>query len=138
MGGVSGNAGVFARIGDMAAFAVMLANQGAANGQAFIQPELFEQAIKNHTLHCEEGRGLGFAVRGRMPVSCGDIFPEGSYGHTGFTGTSLWVDIETSQYVVFLTNRVHPSRENTKLIAFRSVVHNACAREYRRAYGANG
>jgi len=127
LGGVSGNAGVFSSIEDMAALAIMLANKG----RGVIGQAMFEEAIKNHSAPCEEGRGLGFAVKGIMPVSCGSIFPVGSYGHTGFTGTSLWVDIETSQYVVLLTNRVHPTRENQKLLTFRKEVHDLCAKEYR-------
>jgi CubicO group peptidase (beta-lactamase class C family) len=126
MGGVSGNAGVFSNINDCAALAIMFANKG--NG--IVPQALFEAATQNLTTHCEEGRGLGFAVKGRAAVSCGNIFSQGSYGHTGFTGTSMWVDGETSQYVVFLTNRVHPTRENNQLAGFRSVLHDVCAREY--------
>ena len=132
IGGVSGNAGVFADINDCGILAMMFANKGSLNGKTVVPQDLFEEAIKNHTLHCDEGRGLGFAVKGRAPVSCGSIFPVGSYGHTGFTGTSIWIDAETSQYVVFLTNRVHPTRDDNRLAAFRSVLHDCCAKEYRR------
>ena len=131
IGGVSGNAGIFSTIGDMSIYARMLANRGSLEGVQIISKKLFDDAVINHTDHNEEGRGLGFAVKGRMPVSCGKIFPVGSYGHTGFTGTCVWVDCETSQYVVLLTNRVHFGRENNKLIPFRSIVHNACAEIYR-------
>jgi CubicO group peptidase (beta-lactamase class C family) len=132
LNGISGNAGVFSNIKDAALFAKMLANRGSVNGQSFIDPELFNEAIKIHTPQFDEGRGLGFAIKSRVPVSCGTIFPVGSYGHTGFTGTSLWVDAETTQYVVFLTNRVHPTRENVKLLPFRGELCDCCAREYRR------
>jgi len=111
MGGVSGNAGVFADISDCATLATML----AAKGRGVIPRALFEEAIKNHTSYAREARGLGFALNG--PLS------KNSYGHTGFTGTSIWVDAETSYYVVFLTNRVHPSRENRGIIEFRRRLH---------------
>ena len=155
MGGVAGNAGVFSDIADCAVFAQMLANKGRIGGRAckgvsacggvgtdasagcdnndaFISSNLFEEAIINHTPHCDEARGLGFAVKGAGPVSCGNIFSVGSYGHTGFTGTSVWVDAETTQYVVFLSNRVHPSRENVLLTPFRGVLHDCCATAYRK------
>ena len=133
LGGVSGNAGVFSDISDLSAFAIMLANKGSlGTGRTFIQRELFDAAIINHTPRCDEARGLGFAVKARTPVSCGGVFAAGSYGHTGFTGTSIWVDAETSQYVVFLTNRVHPSRENNLLTPFRGRLHDCCATEYLR------
>ncbi|MCL2405564.1 MAG: beta-lactamase family protein [Defluviitaleaceae bacterium] len=130
MGGVSGNAGLFADINDCATLAIMLANKGMHNSQTIINRGLFDTAIHNHTTHCSEGRGLGFVIKGHTPVSCGDIFPVGSYGHTGFTGTSIWVNAETSQYVVFLTNRVHPTREDNRLAAFRGLLHDCCAKEY--------
>ncbi len=54
----------------------------------------------------------------------GDLFPEDSFGHTGFTGTSLVVDPSTGFYVIILSNRVHPTRENLKLMRFRRRAHN--------------
>ncbi|MCL2287558.1 MAG: beta-lactamase family protein, partial [Firmicutes bacterium] len=108
MGGVSGNAGLFADIGDCAAVATMFANKG----KGVISQYLFEEAIKNHTAHFDEGRGLGFAVKNEPNL----------YGHTGFTGTSIWVNAETGLYVVFLTNRVHPTRDDNRLTAFRDVL----------------
>lgn len=131
LGGVSGNAGVFATLDDCAVFARMLAGKGVYNGKPFIDGELFAESIKNHTQGLGEGRGLGFVVKDGLPSSAGNLFPDGSYGHTGYTGTSVWVDISTGQYVVFLTNRVHPTRLNDKLIEFRKAVHDACARDYR-------
>ncbi|MCL2216254.1 MAG: beta-lactamase family protein [Defluviitaleaceae bacterium] len=123
IGGVSGNAGVFADIADMSALAKMLANKGVMGNEFIIHPLVFDEAVRNHTTHCEDGRGLGFEVR--------DVLGKDSYGHTGFTGTSLWVDAETSLYVVLLTNRVHPTRENAKHIPFRRELHDLCANEYR-------
>jgi CubicO group peptidase (beta-lactamase class C family) len=131
IGGVSGNAGVFSTAGDCAKFALMLANKGVHNGREFINRDLLLESIKNHTANLDEGRGLGFAVKSGLPSSAGNIFPDGSYGHTGFTGTSIWVDIKTTQYLALLTNRVHPTRENDAMIQYRKEIHDACAADYR-------
>ena len=131
--GISGNAGVFANIEDMATIAMMLANKGSLGDVTIIKKDLFEEAIKNLTPHCPEGRGLGFEVKSSVLISCGSEFPAGSYGHTGFTGTSLWVDVESGLYVVFMSNRVHPTRDNVKHIPFRRELHDLCAREYGKA-----
>ena len=132
--GISGNAGIFANIDDMATFAMMLANKGTFGDKVIIEQNLFEEAIKNLTAHCPEGRGLGFEIKSNTLISCGNVFSVGSYGHTGFTGTSLWVDIETGLYVVFMSNRVHPTRENVKHIPFRRELHDLCATEYKKVY----
>jgi CubicO group peptidase (beta-lactamase class C family) len=71
---------------------------------------------------------LGFDMPTPPNSSCGRFFPEASVGHLGFTGTSFWVDIERCIRVVLLTNRVHPSRENTAIRAFRPVIHDAVMR----------
>ncbi|MDR1705665.1 MAG: beta-lactamase family protein [Clostridiales bacterium] len=131
LGGVSGNAGLFSTISDCAVYAVMLANRGAHNGREFINRDLFNEAMRNHTPGLEEGRGLGFVVKAGLPSSAGNVFPDGSYGHTGYTGTSVWVDCETGQYTVFLTNRVHPTRENGLLVQYRKEVNDMSAKDYR-------
>ena len=59
-------------------------------------------------------RGLGWLLQGQSTVSAGDLLPEQAFGHTGFTGTSLWIDPRDDLVVVLLTNRVHPSRERGK------------------------
>ncbi|MCL2702480.1 MAG: beta-lactamase family protein [Defluviitaleaceae bacterium] len=131
IGGVSGNAGIFSTIGDCAVFAQMLASKGSHDGKEFINRDLFLESIKNHTIGLSEGRGLGFVVKAGLPSSSGNVFPDGSYGHTGFTGTSIWIDIETTQYLALLTNRVHPTRENEAMIRHRKEIHDVCATDYR-------
>ena len=106
LGGVSGNAGVFASMADCVKFASMLARKG----EGYLQPETFAKAIRNDTLGMDENRGLGFQL-----CSFG-------MGHTGFTGTSLYVN-EKGRYAILLTNRVHPTRENHRLPAFRREFH---------------
>lgn len=120
LGGVAGNAGVFASLNDMIQFANMLSNRG----EGFLSSAMFEKAVANYTPNKIESRGLGFLLTGERPTFAGDLFSNGSYGHTGFTGTSLIVDNNTGLYVILLTNRVHFGRENDKIIRFRRQFHN--------------
>ncbi|MBR3835981.1 MAG: beta-lactamase family protein [Clostridia bacterium] len=113
LGGVSGNAGVFATLDDMISFAGMCSAKGVAcNGEAFLSKEMFELALENYTPDKRESRGLGFQLKGNQDFPGGELLSPGSYGHTGFTGTSLYVDRETGLWGVLLTNAVHYGREN--------------------------
>ena len=120
LGGVSGNAGVFSDIDDMILFASMLAREG--NG--FISPATLRKAIRNYTPGHDVHRGLGFHLAGTPENFMGDLFPDSSFGHTGFTGPSIAVDPETGLYAILLTNRVHPTRDNDKHLRFRRCFHN--------------
>lgn len=119
--GVSGNAGLFCTLNDAVRFAQMLSRRG----KDFLSPRIFELAVTDFTPACEESRGLGFQLYGGKRFPGGDLMSPGSYGHTGFTGTSIYVDSKTGVYVVLLTNRVHPSRGDNRIIAFRRHFHNA-------------
>ena len=121
MGGVSGNAGIFSDLEDMISFTEML----ALNGNGFISKNTLAVAIRNRTPGFDVHRGLGFHLGGTEQNYLGDLFPPESFGHTGFTGTSIAVDPHTGLYVILLTNRVHPTRENMKLMRFRRAFHNA-------------
>lgn len=68
----------------------------------------------------------------RAILSCGDLFTDGSYGHTGFTGTCMWADVKSGLYVVLLTNRIHFGKENQKLLPIQCRLHNFIAAEYDR------
>lgn len=120
LGGISGNAGVFCTFGDVIKFAEMLANRG----KGFLAPRLFELAVHDFTPECSESRGLGFQLKGWKYYPAGDMISIGSYGHTGFTGTSLYVDNELGRYAILLTNRVHFGRVNGKLMPIRRRWHN--------------
>ena len=108
VGGAAGNAGIFCRFSDMVRFASMLSGRG----KGFLSERMFRLAVQNATPGCLESRGLGFQLFTGADCPCGDLFSPGSFGHTGFTGTSLYVDEKTGVYILLLTNRVHPSREN--------------------------
>lgn len=113
LGGISGNAGVFSTLDDMIAFVGMCSEKGIAkNGKRFLSGELFEKAVTNFTPDKKESRGLGFQIKGDQEFPGGNCLSDGSYGHTGFTGTSFYVDKKTGLWGIFLTNAVHYGREN--------------------------
>ncbi|MHC1786408.1 MAG: serine hydrolase domain-containing protein [Christensenellales bacterium] len=126
LGGVSGNAGVFSTIGDMVLFAKML----SLGGSGFLSPAMMKQANRCHTEGREARRGLGFHLAGTPENFMGDLMPDSAFGHTGFPGTSLAVDPETGFFAVLLSNRIHPTRENTKLFRFRRILHNVLYARY--------
>lgn len=121
LGGVSGNAGIFCTLRDAVRFAQML----SVRGKGFLSSRMFELAVTDHTPACSESRGLGFQLYSGKRFPAGDLMAPGSFGHTGFTGTSIYVDSATGVYAVLLTNRVHPTRENAGILAFRRHFHNA-------------
>ncbi len=132
IGGVSGNAGVFSRIDDLCNFGVMLANKGTFEGKQFLSRSTFERAITNYTPYGPEMRGLGFQLTTGGLNAAGDLYTPLSYGHNGFTGTSLYVDRETGLFVVLLTNRVHYTRQSDGLYRFRRRLHNAAVADHSR------
>lgn len=113
LGGVSGNAGVFSTLDDMITFAGMCAGRGKTkDGKLFLTRRVFDKAVTNFTSTLDESRGLGFQLMGTQWSPMGDLMSPGSYGHTGFTGTSLYVDSETGLWGILLTNSVHYGRNN--------------------------
>lgn len=132
--GLSGNAGVFSDLCDMTRFTQMLAQGGRLpDGTQFLSPATLRAALVNRTPGPgHEFRGLGFNLAGSPANFLGDLMSPRAYGHTGFTGTSIAVDPDTGLFVVLLTNRVCPTRENAKLIRMRSLIHNAAAAEVGR------
>lgn len=113
LGGVAGNAGVFSTLDDMISFAGMCSSKGITeSGETYLPKEIFDLAIYNYTPDKTESRGLGFQIKGIQSSPAGKLLSKGSYGHTGFTGTSLYVDYETGLWGLLLTNAVHYGREN--------------------------
>jgi CubicO group peptidase (beta-lactamase class C family) len=111
MGGVAGHAGVFTTTADVARFARMILNKGQIDGVHFLKPETVElmtsvQSPKSVTAR----RGLGWDIDSGYSRPRGDIFPIGSYGHTGFTGVCLWIDPFSHSFWMLFSNRVHPNR----------------------------
>jgi CubicO group peptidase (beta-lactamase class C family) len=127
MGGVSGNAGIFSCAPDMARLGVAML--GSLENGAFLRKAVAELMCRNHTPGMDENRGLGWMVAS-PGSSAGDLLSPASFGHTGFTGTSIWIDPDRKFYAVLLTNRVHFKRENTKLFRTRNIFHNLAVLEY--------
>ena len=109
MGGVAGHAGLFSTADDLAIYCQMILNGGEYNGVRILAP-LTVAEMTRPRLVTDTGwtRGLGWDINSSFSTNRGDLFPLGSFGHTGFTGTSLWIDPASQMFVVFLSNRVHP------------------------------
>jgi len=109
MGGVAGHAGLFSTADDLAIYSQMIINGGTYGGARILGPMTVAEMIRPR-LVSESGwtRGLGWDINTSFSTNRGDLFPLGSFGHTGFTGTSIWVDPASKMFVVFLSNRVHP------------------------------
>ena len=133
LGGVSGNAGVFSTLDDMILFARMIASGGKSDNGAYLNPRTFQKAIYNATPGKNENRGLGFQLTPAFSRLTGSLFCEGSYGHTGFTGTSLYVDRESRLWGMMLTNAVHFGRDKTEMFRTRRLFFNCIADAYFRA-----
>ena len=127
MGGVSGHAGLFSTAADMARFAQMFLNYGSYGDVQILSPATVVLMTTNHTLEVGVRHGLGWDLKSSEYSSAGDLFSLNSYGHTGFTGTSIWIDPTLQLFSVLLTNRVHPSRSNTRITWVRPHFHNPVA-----------
>jgi CubicO group peptidase (beta-lactamase class C family) len=123
IGGVSGHAGVFSTAPDLAAFCQMLLNGGVYSHQRILRRATISQFTAPQQLSGGT-RTLGWAVP-TEGGSSGHYFSTHSFGHTGFTGTSIWIDPDRQLFVVLLTNRAHPTRENTKIQQVRPALHDA-------------
>ncbi|MCD5416333.1 serine hydrolase, partial [Candidatus Bipolaricaulota bacterium] len=110
MGGVSGHAGLFSTAVDLAVYARMLLNRGSYKDARILSPRSIELMTSLQTGGLNESRGLGWLLQAENNFSAGDMLSESAFGHTGFTGTSLWIDPYYELIVILLTNRVHPTR----------------------------
>jgi len=109
MGGVAGHAGLFSTADDVAIYARMLLNGGALGTTRVLAPLTVARMIEPSTPADEANvRGLGWDLDSSYSSNRGELLPLGSFGHTGFTGTSIWIDPATKVFVVFMSNRVHP------------------------------
>ncbi len=125
-GGISGNAGLFSTADDLAIFAQMMLNKGEFKGVRILSPLTVDRMTEVYDKVQFAGRGLGWDINSDYSTNGGDLFGSRSYGHTGYTGTSIWIDPETESFIVFLTNRVHPEDKGS-IISLRSKVANLVA-----------
>lgn len=128
LGGVAPHAGLFATARSLVPFARMWLAEGAAGEKHVFDSATVRRFSRRARLVKDSSRALGWDTPA-AGSSCGRRFSATAFGHTGFTGTSLWIDPEMDLYVILLTNRVHPTRENTKLAELRPVFHDALIKE---------
>ncbi|HAY35217.1 MAG TPA: serine hydrolase [Ignavibacteria bacterium] len=138
MGGVSGNAGLFSNSVDLFKFMQMMLNEGnyfnpysrgLKNEKMFNAETVNLFTEKFSDLQYENTRALGWDTKpdgseSKYRIPCGEIISENSFGHTGYTGTSVWCDKDIKIIIIFLTNRVYPSRDNNGIREIRPEVHN--------------
>jgi len=123
LNGVAGHAGLFSIADDIAKLMSVLLNKGKLNQRQFIKQSTIELFTKRYSE--ESTRALGWDTKSESGSSAGEYFSINSFGHTGYTGTSIWADPKRNLFVIFLTNRVYPTRENTKIQKVRPQLHNA-------------
>jgi uncharacterized protein YbbC (DUF1343 family)/CubicO group peptidase (beta-lactamase class C family) len=128
MGGVAGNAGVFSTADDLAIFAQALLD----GGRGVLTPAtVAKMTAPQQPVNGTAVRGFGWDIDSPLSTNRGELLPVGSYGHTGFAGTSLWIDPTTRTYIVLLTNAVHmnvvPPKEKGSAVALRTRVATAVA-----------
>lgn len=129
LGGTAGHAGLFSTVEDLSKFALMMVNEGRHNGSQFLKPETI-QLFTTPVAPGSHTRAMGWDTKNPEGYSsAGQFFGARSYGHTGFTGTSMWIDPDSKLFLILLTNRVFPTRDNRKISTVRSdladIVHNA-------------
>jgi uncharacterized protein YbbC (DUF1343 family)/CubicO group peptidase (beta-lactamase class C family) len=110
MGGIAGHAGLFSTAADLSRFAQMMLNGGELDGVRLFGPLTVRKFTEPESPPDQPVlRGLGWDIDSSLSGNRGELFPIGSYGHTGFTGTSIWIDPSTRTYVILLANSVHPT-----------------------------
>lgn len=116
-----GHAGLFSTVGDVATFCAMLLN----GGRPLLSDAAYTLMTRNHTPNLNIARTLGFCYQDGRDFFGGDFVSLSSFGHTGFTGTSICIDPVERAFAILLTNRVHPTRDNRKILSYRPRFHNA-------------
>ncbi|HQJ45258.1 MAG TPA: serine hydrolase, partial [Ignavibacteriaceae bacterium] len=127
LNGVAGHAGLFSTAEDISKLMAMLMNKGKINGKEFLKSSTIEMFIKRYG--SESTRALGWDTKSEKGSTAGNFFSSNSFGHLGFTGTSVWADPVRNLFVVFLTNRVYPTRENSGLTKVRPALHDAVIKD---------
>jgi uncharacterized protein YbbC (DUF1343 family)/CubicO group peptidase (beta-lactamase class C family) len=140
MNGVAGHAGLFSTVDDLFKYCQMILNGGQYNGVRVLSPLTVAEMTRPRLVAASGAtRGLGWDINSSYSTNRGELFPLGSFGHTGFTGTSIWIDPASEMFVVFLSNRVHPDgkgdvgplRGRVASIAAGSITDNAAVEKAR-------
>jgi uncharacterized protein YbbC (DUF1343 family)/CubicO group peptidase (beta-lactamase class C family) len=128
MGGVAGHAGLFSTADDLSIFAQMLLNGGKIKNAKILSPLTVEKMTTPQSPPNKiKLRGLGWDIDSPFSSNRGELFPVGSYGHTGFTGTSIWIDPVTRTYAIILTNRIHQDSGQDEVKHLRAEVSTIVA-----------
>ncbi len=128
LGGIAPHAGLFSTAPDLARFAQMLLWKGVYGHHRIVRRETIELFTRPAGLPAGSTRALGWDTKSLEGSSAGTLFSEKSFGHTGFTGTSIWIDPERDLFLILLTNRVHPTRDNQQIRDVRPAVADAVIR----------
>jgi CubicO group peptidase (beta-lactamase class C family) len=124
LGGVAGHAGLFSTAEEVARLGIVYRNHGSHAGRQILAPLTVAEMTRWQAGLDGQRRGLAWNLWTPQDCSCGSAFGPESYGHTGFTGTSLWVDPDRDLLVVALTNRVYHGRGSTAIQRFRPILHD--------------
>jgi uncharacterized protein YbbC (DUF1343 family)/CubicO group peptidase (beta-lactamase class C family) len=133
LGGVAGHAGLFSTADDLAVFAQMILNRGSYADKRILKAETVRLMTTPRPVPGGQ-RALGWDVRTAFSSNRGDGFSDSSFGHTGFTGTSIWIDPPSETAVIFLSNRVHPVAK-TSINRLRGRVASLVAASIRKPAG---
>jgi beta-glucosidase-like glycosyl hydrolase/CubicO group peptidase (beta-lactamase class C family) len=126
LGGIAPHAGLFGTAPDLARFAAMLLNGGVFENRRYVAPDTVARFTTRANVP-DSSRALGWDTPSENS-SAGTLMSKRAFGHTGFTGTSMWMDPETGVFVILLTNRVHPTRENNLIREARPQIADAVMR----------
>ncbi len=127
LNGVAGHAGLFSTAEDLSKLVRTYLNNGKYKNKQIFKPEILSEWTTKQT--AQSTRGLGWDTKTIDGYSsAGNYFSGNSFGHTGYTGTSVWVDKDSKLFVILLSNRVHPTRANRKISQFRPIIHDAIYR----------
>jgi beta-N-acetylhexosaminidase len=123
LGGVAGHSGLFSTAEDLSKFMQMMLQYGKYGEKQIVKPSTVREWTRVQSR--KSSRALGWDTKIDEGSSAGVYFSNNSFGHTGFTGTSVWADRDRELFVIFLTNRVYPDGSNDEILKFRPEIHNA-------------
>jgi CubicO group peptidase (beta-lactamase class C family) len=129
LGGYSGHAGLFSDAEGVYAMANLLREHFMGRRKDIFRPETVREFFRRQDIVKGSDWALGWDTRALEGSSAGRHFSRNSVGHTGFTGTSIWMDLERDVIAILLTNRVHPKRENDRIKQFRPLIHDTIMEE---------
>ncbi len=136
LNGVAGHAGIFSTTQDLAQFCKMILNEGVLNKKRILNQKTIKlMTSSTSSIPGNELRGLGWDINTWLSTTRGDFFPIGSFGHSGFTGCSLWIDPISQTYIIILTSRLHPNGPGQNGIADVRPLRRALATEVAKLVG---